>query len=58
MKNAIQNLLVGGTGIGAVEVVNQVTTITPNDVNNVVGIIAQIVIAIASLIGIFKRKKP
>lgn len=57
MKNAIQNLLIGGGGIGTIELVEQATTITPDAVNNVVGIVAQIIIAIATLIGIFKRKK-
>lgn len=57
MKEQIQKLIIGGAGIGTTEIVEQASRINPDDVNNVVGIIGQIIIAIATLFSLFKRKK-
>lgn len=57
MKDNLFKLFIGGSGIGMTEVVEQAVKINPDDVNNVVGIIGQIIIAIATLFSLFKRKK-
>lgn len=50
---SILKLTIGAVGVGATEVVQ---TVTPDQVNGVVGLIGQIVIIIATLISLFKKK--
>ena len=57
VNEKISTLLVGGAGAGAVEVVNTATTFNPEVITDGVGIISQIVILIATLIGLFRKKK-
>ena len=48
----MQKLLTGGLGITASEIVQQ------SNISDVAGAITQIIIAIVTLIGLFKKKKP
>lgn len=48
----MEKLLTGGIGFAASEIVQQ------SNVNDVVGAITQILIAIVTLIGLFNKKKP
>ena len=57
MKDKFVNLLIGGTGVGVTEVVEQAVSINPDTVNSAVGLIGQLVIIIATIISLFKRKK-
>lgn len=47
-------ILIGGTGVATTEVVNH---ITPEIINEGVGLIGQLVIIIATIISLFKKKK-
>ena len=57
MKNWITQTVIGGSGIGVIEVVKNTIPSDPTDVVQATNIIVQIIIAIATLFGIFKRKK-
>lgn len=57
MKDTLLKLAIGGTGVGVTEVVEQVTAIDPTTINETVGLIGQLVIIIATIISLFKRKK-
>ena len=48
----MQKLLTGGIGFTASEIVQQ------SNISDVAGAITQIIIAIVTLIGLFKKKKP
>ena len=48
----MEKLLTGGFGLAASEIVQQ------SNVNDIVGSITQLVIAIVTLIGLLKKKKP
>lgn len=48
----MQKLLTGGLGFTASEIVQQ------SNVSDVAGTITQLIIAIVTLIGLFKKKKP
>lgn len=48
----MQKLLTGGIGFTASEIVQQ------SNVSDVAGTITQLIIAIVTLIGLFKKKKP
>lgn len=52
MENLLK-LTIGTVGVGATQVVQ---TVTPGQVNDVVGLLGQIVIIIATLISLFKKK--
>ena len=57
MSGKIETAIIGLSGAGGIEVVNQASTITPAVITDGVGIISQIVILIVTLIGLFKKKK-
>jgi hypothetical protein len=57
MKDSFLKLLIGGTGIGTTEIVEQAVSINPDTVNSAVGLIGQLVILVATLISLFKPKK-
>jgi len=52
-----ETAVIGLSGAGGIEVVNQASTINPDVITDGVGIISQIVILIVTLIGLFKKKK-
>lgn len=52
-----ETALIGLSGAGGIEVVNQASTIDPAVITDGVGIISQIVILVVTLIGLFKKKK-
>ena len=57
MGAKIETAVIGLSGAGGIEVVNQASTIDPAVITDGVGIISQIVILVVTLIGLFKKKK-
>lgn len=57
MKDSITKLIIGASGISAIEVVERVTAINPEQIASGTSLVVQIIVAIATLIGLFKRKK-
>lgn len=57
MQNQVQKLILGMASVGGVEVAQHVEIPTSTEVKDVVSIVIQIVIGIATLIGMFKNKK-
>ena len=57
MSEKIETVVIGLSGAGGIEVVNQVSTINPAVITDGVGLVSQIVILIVTLIGLFKKKK-
>ena len=52
-----ETAIIGLSGAGGIEVVDQVTTLNPAVITDGVGLVSQIVILIVTLIGLFKKKK-
>ena len=57
MGAKLQTVLIGLSGAGSIEVVDQVATLNPAVITDGVGLVSQIVILIVTLIGLFKKKK-
>ena len=57
MGAKFETAVIGLSGAGGIEVVNQASTINPAVITDGVGLVSQIVILIVTLIGLFKRKK-
>ena len=57
MGSKFETAVIGLSGAGGIEVVNQASTIDPAVITDGVGIISQIVILVVTLIGLFKKKK-
>jgi len=57
MSGKIGTAIIGLSGAGGIEVVNQASTINPAVITDGVGLVSQIVILIVTLIGLFKKKK-
>ena len=57
MGAKIETAVIGLSGAGGIEVVNQASTINPAVITDGVGLVSQIVILIVTLIGLFKKKK-
>lgn len=57
MGAKIETAIIGLSGAGGIEVVNQASTINPAVITDGVGLVSQIVILIVTLIGLFKKKK-
>ena len=55
MISEVKNALIGGAGIGAVEVATPV--LQSADVSSIVQVIVQVVIGIATLVSMFKKNK-
>lgn len=53
----ISQLITGLVGMGGVEVATQVQIPTTTEVKDIVSIVIQIVIGVATLFGMFKKKK-
>ena len=53
----IKTILVGGSGAVASEAVQVAQTFDPAPITEGVGIITQIIILVATLVGLFKKKK-
>lgn len=52
-----ETAIIGLSGAGGIEVVNQASAINPAVITDGVGLVSQIVILIVTLIGLFKKKK-
>ena len=57
MGAKFQTAIIGLSGTGGIEVVDQLTTLDPAVITDGVGLVSQIVILIVTLIGLFKNKK-
>ena len=57
MGTKFETAVIGLSGAGGIEVVNQASTIDPAVITDGVGLVSQIVILIVTLIGLFKKKK-
>ena len=57
MGAKFETAVIGLSGAGGIEVVNQASTINPAVITDGVGLVSQIVILIVTLIGLFKDKK-
>ena len=57
MKNQIATLLTGGSGIGVLEVIQQNFGQSSDPTEIKVNLIMQIVVSLATLFGLFKKRK-
>ena len=57
MAAKLETAIIGLSGAGGIEVVDQVAKLTPDVITDGVGLVSQIVILIVTLIGLFKKKK-
>ena len=58
MNINLEKLLIGTSSVAGIEVVNHVEIPSSSDVKDLISVLIQIVIGIATLIGLFKKKKP
>lgn len=54
----ISSLFVGGSGVAVSEVASDIELPSSADASEIIKIIVQVVIAVATLIGLFKKKQP
>lgn len=54
---SIKTLFIGSVGAGATEVVEVAAGFDPAPITEVTGLISQIIILVATLIGVFREKK-
>lgn len=54
---AMKNLLLGGSGITALEITNQIPVPASGDTAEIIKIVLQVVISLATLLGLFKKKR-
>lgn len=57
MGSKLNSIVYGVGGVGGVQLVTEVLPADPSTITEVGGLIVQILIAIASLFGLFKKKK-
>ena len=57
MNDSIQKIVVGATGIAGTQVVEVAQNLDPTTITDAGGLIIQILIAIVTLFGLFKKKK-
>jgi hypothetical protein len=57
MNDSINKVLIGGSGLGSSAVVQEVVIPSVPEITEGVGIFTQIVILIATLVGLFKKRK-
>lgn len=53
----LDTLAIGSTGVAAAEVVNTIDPPASGDASEIIKIVVQLLIGIATLIGLFKKKK-
>ena len=58
MNLQVQKMLIGGAGLAASKVAEQVALINPEVITEGAGLLVQILIGIVTLFGLFKKKKP
>lgn len=52
-----KNLLVGGAGVGGVEIISQIETPQDASTGEIIKVVLQIIVSIATLFGMFKKNK-
>ncbi len=57
MKNTLNTLLIGGSGIASSEILPVAVQAVPTDIPNIVSVIVQVLIGVATLLGLFKNNK-
>lgn len=55
--NSVKNFFLGGSGVAGVELASNVQIPTSSDLSEIIKVVIQVVIGIATLFGLF-RKKP
>lgn len=55
---AVKNFFLGGSGVAGVELASNIEVPTSSDVSEIIKIIVQLVIGVATLFGLFKKKTP
>lgn len=58
MSSKIGTALTGASGIVSIELVDKASSFNPDLITDSASLIVQIVLAIATLVGLFKKKKP
>lgn len=53
----VKNFLIGGTGVAGVELASNIDPPGSTDTPEIIKVLIQIVIGIATLIGLFKKKR-
>ena len=56
--HTVKNLVMGSAGMGSVELVQSVDIPTSGETSEIIKILIQLVIGVATLIGLFKKKTP
>lgn len=57
LEAKFQTAIIGLSGAGGIEVIDQAATLNPAVISDGVGLVSQIVILIVTLIGLFRKKK-
>jgi len=57
MSNLGEKLFIGLSGTGAVEIAQHIDLPTTTDTKDIISAVVQILIGIATIVGIFKKKK-
>jgi hypothetical protein len=57
MNNLAQKLFIGLAGTGAVEITNHIPVPNSTETKDIISAIVQVLIGIATIVGIFKKKK-
>ena len=57
MSAKFGTVIIGLSGAGGIEIVDQAATLNPAVITDGVGLVSQIVIITVTLIGLFKKKK-
>lgn len=56
--NGLTKLMVGGAGVGSTELVNSIQIPSSGDTSEIIKIVVQLLIGVATLIGLFKKNTP
>lgn len=56
-KMDVKNLLVGGAGVGGVEIISQIEPPQDTSTGEIIKVVLQIIVSIATLFGMFKKNK-
>lgn len=54
--NPATNVIIGGSGLGVSEVASNIEIPTSAETSEIIKVVVQVIIAVATLLGLFKRK--
>jgi hypothetical protein len=52
-----KTLCIGAAGVAGINVTPELMAVVPSDVSSIVGVVTQLVVAVSTLIALFKKKK-